>query len=388
MAKPKNTELNFLYMDEKYEEKKEKNLKRRNTNNVKNKNKKRNVGADAPKSAQNNSTFNFDDEIVIGVTKLPDEKKKTNNKVNKRKNGKNSKNSKESIKNDKQNKKVSKKEISEVKRRRKKQEEARKRKNTSTKNNTKGVRNKSKKSKIIKGIVKWTFLLSALVASFIFFMMSPLFDLATVQVINNDQISSDTIISLSGLTIGENIYKTSSKQIEKNIKQNAYIESVQIKRQLPNTILITVKERKATYMLEYANSFVYINNQGYILEISEEKLNIPIITGYTTNQKEITTGGRLNSEDLERLSTVLKIMESINANGMGELISKIDIQNKQNYTIILESEKKTVYLGDASNLSNRMLYLKAVLEQEKGVEGEIFINGDLNKQDVYFRIKQ
>lgn len=140
-------------------------------------------------------------------------------------------------------------------------------------------------------------------------------------------------------------------------------------------------------MLEYANSFAYINNQGYILEISEEKLNVPIIQGYTTNQEEIKNGSRINNEDLEKLSTVLKIIESANANGIGDLVSKINIENKQNYTLILDSEKKTVYLGDASNLSNRMLYLKAILEQEKGVEGEIFINGDLNKQDVYFRIK-
>lgn len=140
-------------------------------------------------------------------------------------------------------------------------------------------------------------------------------------------------------------------------------------------------------MLEYANSFAYINNQGYILEISEEKLNVPIIQGYTTNQEEIKNGSRINNEDLEKLSTVLKIIESANANGIGDLVSKINIENKQNYTLILDSEKKAVYLGDASNLSNRMLYLKAILEQEKGVEGEIFINGDLNKQDVYFRIK-
>ncbi len=377
MAKPKNTELNFLYMEDKHIEKDKQKTKN------KARSKKKNIRADAQKSAHGTETFNFDNEIVIGVTKVPDEREKINHNAKKVNNGKNRKKSKESkVKkrnNEPNSNKLTKKEINEVKKRRKKQEDARKRKTANTK--------KSKKSKIIKGIVKWTFLLSALVASFIYFMMSPLFDLATVEVINNEKINSDTIISLSGLTIGENVYKTSTKQIQKNIKQNAYIESVQIKRQLPNKILINVKERKATYMLEYATSFAYINNQGYILEISEEKLNVPVITGYTTSQEEIKTGSRMNNEDLEKLSTVLKIMESANVNGIVDLVSKINIQNKQNYELILESEKKTVYLGDASNLSNRMLYLKAILEQEKGVEGEIFINGDLNKQDVYFRMK-
>ena len=367
MPKQKNSELDFLYKEEQY---KPKNKKRKKVKNKKNK-----LRADQP-SAQSGETFNFDNEIVIGVTKIPDEKNKNNNKRNSKTKG----NYKKSTKG------ITKKKTNKINKKKEEQENVRR--NSQSQDDIKYIKKKNKKRKLVKNIVKWAFLLSALAGAFVFFMMSPLFDLATVQVINNDKISSDTIISLSGLIIGENIYKTSYNQIEKNIKQNAYIENVKVKRQLPNKIEITVKERKATYMLEYATSFAYINNQGYILEISEEKLNVPIIVGYTTNEEEIKTGGRINSEDLEKLSTVLKIMESVNANGIGELISKIDIKNKQNYTLILEDEKKTVYLGDASNLSNRMLYLKAILEQEKGVEGEIFINGDLNKQDVYFRMKQ
>ena len=49
-------------------------------------------------------------------------------------------------------------------------------------------------------------------------------------------------------------------------------------------------------------------------------------------------------------------------------------------------EKKKVYLGDCSNLSNKMLYVQAIIEQEKGKAGEIFVNGDLNnKFNPYFR---
>lgn len=244
------------------------------------------------------------------------------------------------------------------------------------------------KNKIVKAVAKWTFLTIALIVAIIIFMMSPLFDLSNIQVVNNEKLSSETIISLSKIQIGENIYKNSKKQIQKNIKENAYIESVKIDRKIPNKIVLTVKERKATFLLEYANSYAYINNQGYILEISEQKQDLPILVGYVTNTEDIKEGNRLQEEDLEKLETVLKIMESASGNGINELITKINVQNKQNYTLELESEKKIVYLGDVSNLSNRMLYLKAVLEEEKGIEGEIFINGDLHKEAVYFRKKE
>lgn len=362
MREKKNAELNFLYMD----------VQKSNKNITKSK--KKNVRAGG-KSALKENTFDFDNEIVIGVTKVPDAKdkevvkskkkrtttKKTNGKVNSA-NKKNSTKSNTNKKNTKDNR--------------------------TDKNNKKTQNNKNRKNVIIKGIIKWTILCIALIASFIYFMMSPLFNLAEIQVQNNEKISTDTIISLSGLKIGDNIYKTSINNIRKNIKQNAYIESVNIKRKLPNKIQVTVEERKTTYNLEYANSFVYINNQGYILDILESKLEVPIIEGYTTSGDSIIVGNRLNDEDLEKLGTVLKIVESANVNDIGNFITRINISDKQNYTIVLEGEKKKAYLGDASNLSTRMLYVKAILTEERGIEGEIFVNGDLNKNNVYFRRKE
>ncbi len=246
----------------------------------------------------------------------------------------------------------------------------------------------TKKSIIIKAIIKWTILLTALVASIIFFMISPLFNIREIQVVGNQRVSKDTIISLSRLSIGENIYKTSSNKIKKNIKENAYIGRVDIKKILPNKIIINVKERKPTYMLEYASSYAYINNQGYILEISKEALEIPIITGYSTKDEDIIPGCRLNEEDLGKLEVVLKIMEVANGNEIGNLITRFNIQNKQDYIVIMDEEKKTIHLGDATNLSTRIPYVKAILTGEKGVEGDIFVNVDLNKQNAYFRRKE
>lgn len=368
--KQKNSELNFLYLDEKYTNQKSKKKtnraeKKSAPRNTISKKKKSNKGKDKEEYEQ---IFDFDNEIVIGVTQIP-EKKQENSK------SKNTKN-----KQAKTNKKAT----------------NRKKSSANIKNgNNKTVKSKNKKEKKVSNkrasiagkIVKWTILLIALVAAFIFFMMSPLFNIIEIKVSNNQKISSETIISLSGIQLGENIYKTSRKTISKNIKQEAYIDDVKISRKLPNVIEISVKERTATYMLEYANSYAYINNQGYILEISEEASQVPIIVGYTTKEEDIKLGNRLNEEDLEKLGTVLKIVESANVNSIGELITRIDITNKQDYKLILENEKKTIYIGDASNLSNRMLYVKAVIEAEAGLEGEVFANGDLNSEKVFFREK-
>ena len=126
---------------------------------------------------------------------------------------------------------------------------------------------------------------------------------------------------------------------------------------------------------------------GYILDISNESKIVPIIIGLSTDLSEIKVGSRLNDDDLKKFEILNRISEIANSNGILELISKIDISDSQTYTLYLDTENKIAYLGDCSDLNTRILFVKAITEQEKGKEGEIFVNVDLNEENVYFREK-
>ena len=216
-------------------------------------------------------------------------------------------------------------------------------------------------------------------------MNSPLFNVKNIVVEGNDTNSSEKIVSLSGLQTYTNIFKFNENDVIEKIKENAYIENVKIEKKLPSTVKIIVEERTPKYMLQFADSYVYINNQGYMLEISNEKLNIPILIGFTTDLSNIKAGNRITIDDLKKMDMVIKIYEAAKSNGLADLVTKIDISNDKNYTIILETEGKKVYLGDCSNLNTRILYLNSILEASKGKSGEIFLNMDLNEQNPYFR---
>ena len=143
-------------------------------------------------------------------------------------------------------------------------------------------------------------------------------------------------------------------------------------------------------MLQFADSYVYINNQGYMLEISNEKLPVPVLVGFTTDLSNIKTGNRVDVDDLKKLNTVIKIYDSAELNELSELITKIDISNSKDYSIELESKGKVVYLGecsDYSDLKTRMLYLKSILEKSEGKSGEIFLDVDLNSEKIRFKEK-
>ena len=217
-------------------------------------------------------------------------------------------------------------------------------------------------------------------------MLSPFFNIKEIDVINNKKISSETIISLSELKKDENIFRFIKSKTIENIKTNAYIENVKIHRKIPDTIQIEVTERKHRFSVDFLGKYAYINNQGYILEISENSNQKTIIQGISTKEEDVVVGKRLCDEDLEKLQDTIKIMDSAKEYELDSKITSIDITDKDNYTIYLEEENKKVYLGDNSNLSNKILYVNAIIEQEKNKKGEIFVNGDLNnKFKVYFR---
>ena len=245
---------------------------------------------------------------------------------------------------------------------------------------------KKKRNRKIKFILKGVLGVAIIAGGIIFAMVSPIFNIQDIQVIHNEQVSSETIISLSELKTGENIFRFLGSQIAEKIKQNAYIEEIKIHRKLPNTIQIEVEERVHKYSVDFLGKYAYINLQGYNLEIAEDSKQKPIIYGITTPEEEVKVGNRLNTEDLTKLEDVIKIMNAAKEYSLDTKVTSIDISNENEYSIYLEEEKKKVHLGDNSNLSNKMLYVNSIMEQEKGKAGDIFVNGDINnKFRTYFR---
>ena len=247
---------------------------------------------------------------------------------------------------------------------------------------------KNKKKKRIKKFLKWTTIILILCGGITFLMVSPIFNIKEIEVVQNNRVSADTIKSLSGLNSNMNIFRFWSANVEKQIEENAYIEDVKIKRKLPNKIQIEVIEREPRFSIQILNSYGYISSQGYILEINNNELALPVITGINTQEENRKVGYRLVEEDLYKLEEILKIMNTAKENNLDTKVTSIDISQKNEYIMTMQDEKKTIYLGDISNLSAKMVYIQGILEDNKDKEGTIFVNGDFNKKfRPYFREK-
>ena len=321
---------------------------------------------------QREEKYNAENEIIIGVTTKPkevrvDKKRSTRTKpANNKRNANN----------------------------RKRTSNTKKSKNRKEELNTQYVKNKHitkdeeiKKINRKKVFISLFILLIIVIAGIIYFLTTPMFNITNIEVTGNEKNSVDTYVSLTKIELNStNIFEVTKNKITKNIKENPYVESVQIKRKLPSTLEITVTERKVSYQAEYNDNYIYLDKQGYVLELNEKKKDTIIIEGLETTKGAITEGQRLNNEDLFKLDTVLKLVNCCKYNSIQNEITSINVSDTNNYTIKFDNGEKTAYLGNNTKLNEKVLSLKQVLEKEEGNKGEIFVDENaLERNRVYFK---
>lgn len=342
MAKKTNDEtIDLLYLNN-------------NTQNIKNKKKKKNKNKNVPKKVvTQNDIIDLDNEIIIGLT--PPKIKKENNENTKK--GKSKKQAKVQYQ---------------------------KQSNQKEKN--------VKKNRVRIKVLKCTSILVFLLGTTILFMISPVFNIKQINVEGVEKIPQEEVINLSQIQLDENIFKIKISDIIKKLETNTHIEKVDITRELPSTVKISVKERQPRYIIEVGNGNAYIDSYGCIIEISTEKLELPILLGYKTeinNIIDFENTKRLSDEDCQKIQILNNVIESAQNNNVLSYITSIDMEDITDIKLNLQTEKKIAYLGDCSDINLRILYLKKIIEEEDGKEGEIFVNGDLQTQKPkpYFREK-
>lgn len=244
-----------------------------------------------------------------------------------------------------------------------------------------------KKAKKVRKLFTWTILMGIIIGVLAFLCKSEMFNICSIEITGNAQITDEILLELSEIKINDNIFLTNTIKAKSKISNNSYVKEVNIKRELPDKIKIEIVEKQKSYILQVDTGYAYVDKHGSILEISENELeNLIMLKGYTTAKDKIIPGSKLNEEDLEKLEDVQKILKSGEKNELKEKITAINIGDKNNYILNIPIYKKIIYIGDTSNLSTKMLRAKDIIDKTMESEGKIFVNGEFGKGfDPYFR---
>ena len=217
-------------------------------------------------------------------------------------------------------------------------------------------------------------LLILIAAAAVFLLLrSPLFEISYIQVEGNSLLSDEEIIEMAGVTEGDNMFSVSSRKIVKILEGNAYVDSADIDRRIPDTYVINIKEKKPTLAIKYRGNYVILDEKGTVIDSAEDSRTATILNGISITEYE--TGSVPGLSDGCDLSALLSMLEKVNDAGFYfkrvEMVTSTSVRASITDTLLCQ--------GDCVDIAENVESIKAAVYDlgQRGVSrGVIYVSGD------------
>ena len=187
----------------------------------------------------------------------------------------------------------------------------------------KKVDHKRKKHKKKHIFTKMLIIVLVLAAIYLF-MSSSYFKVKKIQVDGNSYYTKEEVKSIANAKTGQNLFfKSGISGMKDRLNKEPYFEEVKVRRKLPNTISISVKERKQAAAIAYGKEYIVIDSKGTVLRKTDVMPKIPLFRGLTVSK--LKTGEPVEAEEKETLDMTLKMLKIMEKGDI--FFKKVDFSN-------------------------------------------------------------
>jgi cell division protein FtsQ len=207
-----------------------------------------------------------------------------------------------------------------------------------------------------KGIL--IFLVLLMLVAAVGFLSTEFFQIRSITAYGQKTISADDISTLSGIPIGENIFKLDKSLAKERIESNPFLKVIDIRRNYPDKVVIEVSERTACAVIPYLGSNIIIDPEGIILGVvdASDGHDYPTITDIYI--KSFVVGQPINCGDDYQLKALQRILEEIDKEQIGGEIAEINMKNPDD--IYMTSRAGLVIrIGQAIDIPKKLRWLKS-----------------------------
>lgn len=143
---------------------------------------------------------------------------------------------------------------------------------------------------------------------------------------NGSRLTEEYIREISGLGEGMNLFEFSFKEIEQRLEEVSMIESVYLERQLPDTMVVQVKERVPVAQILGRQPSSYpplVDRYGYVMPHRRKLATLPLIKGLDL---DLAMGQQVVHSDIEHALKIIALCESDDFLHIYVPIESIDLQ--------------------------------------------------------------
>ncbi len=173
----------------------------------------------------------------------------------------------------------------------------------------------------------------------------------------------EKIISAAEIEIGLNMFTVREGKINKKVTEELpYIHSVDIKRKLPDTIIVTVEPTKDKYLIVGDKGYICLDENLKVVSDKKRKLTEGSfrIIGFEAQEVEIASRYEPSENNKERFELAKKMVSAIESKGIIKK-AEINFEDLSDVTVIYDS-RIMIYLGDCKDLENRISLASDVIE--------------------------
>ena len=195
-----------------------------------------------------------------------------------------------------------------------------------------------------------------LVFAVCFFLQSDFFNLTEIIVENNKYLTNSQIEKLLGVNKNRNIFTYELGKIEDNVVKNTYVKSCEIKRKMPNKLVVNVTEKKIIGPIYNGENYCYIDDKGNYVDELENGKKYKFIIGvkYTVNKKKV------KFENIKDKSILISLVKEMEDENILKQMKYIDLNEKS--TINMKTKKGLkIEINKEENMQKEIAKLTEVL---------------------------
>jgi len=207
---------------------------------------------------------------------------------------------------------------------------------------------------LVIGFLGWNF--------FNFIFSSNFCNIEEVIIKGNDCLSEDEIFYKSGIQLGKNIFKLDLKKSIDSLKQEPRIKEVEIKRVIPNKIIISLKERKAAAIVHIGEEYFFSTKEGIVLskiDRPEEGFALPLLSGLEID--EIKIGEIIDKPEFRTALESINSAEVI----LPKRFCRVEILSPDDFMICNKDDTLKVRVNRPEVIINKENLLREALEKIK-----------------------
>ena len=213
------------------------------------------------------------------------------------------------------------------------------------------------------------------------FINSSFFAVGNVIVEGNNYISNSDVFAIAGISERINIFRLDTTDTKNRLMKDLRIAQVDVTRQFPATVVISLKERQPYAYVAMGYGFAEVDDRGTILAVFKtlKQCNVPMITGIKLGN--VYVGDQITSV---AATATLAYLSAISENSLNQL-SEINVSDPmQIHALTIHSIQ--IRLGAQEHLADKALLTDHILT-EIGDKKELVEFVDLRYATPYIKFK-